>query len=275
MLNALSLQFMKKVFFLVIVGLLCSFVVPKGYKLVKNIATKNSIFTTDNLGNVLLAGAKGDLRKFNRDGDSLTMQNYRQYGELESMDATNPFEIYLYYKDLNKVLLVDNQLAKRGEFDLENLDLENISAIARAADNGLWVYDLSSNRLKKYSRNQEFVLESVGVNFYSNSIISPYQIIDKQNQIYLCDSVEGVFVFDNFGTFHKRLDIKSSKPIQVVGDYLLYAQDSIYIKYNLKLFKEEKLLLHSGNDFMRWEKDRLYILKEKSLIFLKKKEGLE
>jgi hypothetical protein len=55
----------------------------------------------------------------------------------------------------------------------------------------------------------------------------------------------------------------------------VYAQDSIYIKYNLKLFKEEKLLLYSGNNFMRWEKDRLYILKEKSLSFLKKQEDLE
>ncbi len=262
---------MKKVLLLVCLGFLCSFQIPNRYESVKNVPVKEGIFTTDNMGNVFWAGVNGDLIKYNRNGDSLTMQNYKQYGALESIDASNPFEIYLYYKGLNKVLLVDNQLAKRSEYDLENLDLENISAIARSADNGLWVYDLSTNRLKKFSNTKEYVLESVAVNFYAENIISPFQILDKQNQIYLCDSTEGIFVFDNFGTFHKRLEIKTNKPIQIVGDQLLYAQDSVYKKYNLKLFKEKNLPIQPGSDFVRWEKDRLYVLDSGYLHFLSKK----
>ena len=262
---------MKKVLLIVCLAILCSYQLPDGYNAIKKVALNQGLFTTDNMGNVFWAGANGDLRKYNRDGDSLTMQNYKQYGMLESMDATNPFEIYLYYKDLNKVLLVDNQLVKRSEYDLENLDLENISAIARSANNGLWVYDLSSNRLKKFSNSKEFVLESVAVNFYAENIISPFQILDKQNQIYLCDSTEGIFVFDNFGTFHKRLNIITNRPIQIEGNHLLYAKDSVYKKYNLSLFKEEKLPIQPGSDFVRWEKDRLFILEDGYLNFLSKK----
>lgn len=266
---------MKKLLYITAFGLFCSFVSTLQYSTLKSITGKNIIFTTDKMGNAFLAGANGDLTKYNRNGDSLTAQNYKQFGDLESIDATNPFEIYLYYKDLNKVLFLDNQLTKRGEFDLEDVELENISAVARSADNGIWAYDLSTNRLKKYAKSSELLLESVRVNFYSNKVISPFQILDKQNQVYLCDSVEGIFVFDNFGTFYKRLDIKTNKPIQVQGDNLLYAKDSSYYKYSLKFFKEEKLPYIEDCNYLRWEKNRLFVLKEEEFLFLASKEGNE
>lgn len=265
---------MKKSIFLLVLATLLAFDSPEHYTKVVEIKANTPLFTTDNMGNVFLAKSNGDLLKYNRDGDSLTIQNYKRYGKLESIDASNPFEIYLFYKDLNTVLLVDNQLTLRSSFDLENLEMVNVSATARSADNGLWLYDLSSNRLKKYNKQQDLEIESVPSNFYSNSILSPFQIIDKQNQVFVCDSSEGIFVFDNYGIFYKRLPIRTHKPIQIEGENLIYATDSAYTKYSLKNFKETILPMSKGkNKYLRTEKDRLYLLEDKKLqIFAKKEE---
>lgn len=263
---------MKKGILLLFMGALISFITPEFYSKIKEIKVDNNLFTTDNMGNIFVAKANGDIIKYNRNGDSLTIQNYKRFGRLESMDASNPFEVYLFYKDLNKVVLVDNQLTFKSAFDLEDLDINNVSATARSADNGLWLYDLSSNKLKKFNKQQDLELESVQSNFYAKNILSPFQITDKQNQVYVCDSVEGIFVFDNFGNFYKRLNILTSKPIQIEGENLIYAADSAYYKYSLKNFNETKLPLSLGkNKYLRTEKDRLYLVEgEKLQVFAKK-----
>ena len=52
-------------------------------------------------------------------------------------------------------------------------------------------------------------------------------------------------------------------------------KDSSYYKYSLKFFKEEKLPYIEDCNYLRWEKNRLFVLKEEEFLFLASKEGNE
>jgi hypothetical protein len=65
-------------------------------------------FTVDNLGNIYLLYKTDQLKKIGPAGDSIAMFNaVRKYGQLYSMDVTNPLKILLYYKDFGTVVALD------------------------------------------------------------------------------------------------------------------------------------------------------------------------
>ena len=65
------------------------------------------------------------------------------------IDAGNPLEIYVFYKDQNKLVYFDNMLNYRGETDLyKTLGVNNIQAVCRSYDNGFWFFDPDNFKLK-------------------------------------------------------------------------------------------------------------------------------
>ena len=94
------------------------------------------------------------LYKYNYSGKVLATLNYNYNGNISSIDVSNPMEIYVFYKEINRVLLLDNNLAYRGELDLTKLNITQAAAIARSFDNGIWVFDLGD--LQFYPRGGFF-----------------------------------------------------------------------------------------------------------------------
>ena len=67
----------------------------------------------------------------------------------------------------------------RGECDLESIGISQIACVARSSDNQIWLFDMSDQKLKKYSKDLKLLNESAALNNYPiGNNISPNLILD-------------------------------------------------------------------------------------------------
>jgi hypothetical protein len=121
--------------------------------LVNEFIVNAKFIQADELGNLYIVSPSNQLYKYNTLGKVLATLNYNYNGNISSIDASNPMEIYVFYKEINRVLFLDNNLAYRGELDLTKQNITQASAIARSYDNGIWVFDMGDLQLKKMSKD--------------------------------------------------------------------------------------------------------------------------
>ena len=73
---------------------------------------------SDYLENVYVITPTNDITKYNKSGLKLASANFKILGNISWIDASNPFEIYVFFRDQNKLLFLDNLLNLKGECDL-------------------------------------------------------------------------------------------------------------------------------------------------------------
>lgn len=211
------------------------------YDSVSQISGKFRFMTSDPLGTLYLIRTDNSIEKYDAAGTLLKQVNHKVYGPLKSIDATNPFELYLYYSELGKVVITDNQLSIRGEIDF-NPHLVMPAAIARSFDNGIWIFDLSDMELKKFGKNML-------MNHHSGNILQitgageldVRSVADMESRVYLHNKTTGIEVFDNFANYIKTLPFPEINSWQVAGDVLYYQSDSRLVAYDMKFLSTTSL----------------------------------
>ena len=189
-----------------------------------------SVFRMDINGNVFLADQHGTLYKFTAEGKEVTRVNSKLNGRIQSIDCSNPFEIYVYHREQNTVVLYDNMLNTRSTLALNALGYTNVQAIARSYDNGIWLFDNSSYELRKIDRSGQLLLSSGTISPLIKAEINPIAIVEDQQQVYLADSSAGIFRFDLFGNFSQRLEMGALQDLDVSKGriYGLRAEGVVY-----------------------------------------------
>ncbi len=141
------------------------------------------------------------LHKLDENGKEITNVNVKIYGKISKIDCSNPFEIYTYHQDQNVVVYYDNMLNIRGVTRFNDLYLSGVSAIARTYDNGVWAFDNSNNTIKKISKAGDIEFETNNVNIMLGKELHVFNILEFNNNVYLCDSLIGLIQFDMYGTY--------------------------------------------------------------------------
>ena len=199
------------------------------------IPVTSKIVTCDKLGNIYVLNESDRLVKYNSAGELLSTLNYNYSGSISSIDVTNPMEIFLFYKELNMVILLDNNLAFRGKINLQDWGVTQASCIARSYENGIWVFDAGDLQLKKFNREGK-LLQSSGnaLDFAGSDKLNPGNCYENGNRLLLSDSLNGLFLFDIFAGFIKRIPVKHLKSVQLLEREIVYLQNEIIVIYNLQ-----------------------------------------
>jgi hypothetical protein len=233
------------------------------YKLIKHIDIEAKDIHTDRLGNLYVVTKTNQLYKYSPEGGLLSTLNYKYIGNISHIDATNPLEIYVFYKELNLVVFLDNNLAYRGEMKLEQYQITQASAIARSFDNGIWAFDLADLQLKRMDKNGENAQTSGNIRqFVKQKQLLPTYLFDDNNRVFLVDSNIGIMLFDVFAHYLKTLPIKGNEQVKVIGDEIYYQQKNGIFKYHLKTFLTSGFGLPQTAPALDLsiEKGRLYLL---------------
>jgi hypothetical protein len=186
-------------------------------------------FTVDNLGNLYLVNQNGQLKKNSPEGDSLAVfNNLRRYGKLHSVDISNPLKVLLYYRDFQTVVILDRFLNTRSTVDLRRAGLYQVKAVAQSYDNNIWVYDEQESKLKKVGDDGKVLDQSTDFRLLFDSVPSPAYIIDQNKQLYLYDAGKGVYIFDYYGGFRKRIQFTGWTDFAVINQTIL-GRDGKYL----------------------------------------------
>jgi hypothetical protein len=246
---------------------------------------KDSRFTTDVLGNIFIISPTNDIEKYDKNGIKLATANFKVLGNITSIDATNAFDIYVFYRDQNKILYLDNLLNIKGETNLEDIGISQCAAFARSFDDQLWLVDMGDLKIKKYSKDLKFIGESASLNtIITDEPILPEKLVDFKSTLYVLNN--GTLLnFDAFINYTRTVFSDSIEDFQIIqkisGDpddsvelfqvlyeQVMYIKDSTVYTYNTLNFQFSKLPLYNNGKIknIRIEKERLYILSDESLI---------
>ena len=172
----------------------------------KNIPAAYTNFYTDNLGNIFLVSKTNQVKKLNQNLDSFAVFNdVRRYGNIYSLDVTNPLKILVYYKDFTTILVLDRFLNIRNTIDLRKVDILQAKAVAQSYDNNYWVFDELDNTIKKIDDNGNVLFKSSDFRVLFSEQYNPSYIIDADGLLYLYDEKKGWLVFDYYGTYQNIL----------------------------------------------------------------------
>jgi hypothetical protein len=187
----------------------------------------------DQLDNLYIISSKGQVKKFGAAGDSLSVYNQvRNYGQLFSIDVTNPLKLLLFYKDFKTVVVLDRFLSTIKTVDLRRFNILQPIAIGLSYDNNIWIFDEYDNKLKKIDEQGNHLFESDDFRSVFNQGISPQKIIDDNGLVYLADSSAGVFIFDNYGSFKKKIPLRNFQSIAVNRNHVISTRPDLVTVYN-------------------------------------------
>jgi hypothetical protein len=188
----------------------------------------------DNLDNVYILTTNDQLKKYKPAGDSLAVyNNVRKFGKIYSIDVSNPLKVLLYYKDFSSIVVLDRMLAVRSTIDLRRKNILQVAAIAQSYDNNIWVFDAMDNKLKKIDDQGNVLLETPDFRQALGEAIAPQQIIDHNKQVYLYDPENGLYVFDLYGTFKRKIPLKGWDNVNVTDKFILGISNQSLQAYNI------------------------------------------
>jgi len=203
---------------------------------------------------------------YSNKGDSLAAFNSRRHGSISHVDATNPYEILVFFSDYNLILFLDNYLSDNGnDIDLQKLGYDQISNACKSRANGIWIYDVIQQRAIHLNDNYVMDKQTLNLSQWFNERITPNLILEFNNQLFI-SSDDALFVFDHFGTFKRKIPVKNVKEFQIVNEEIRYWKDQKYCSYIQKNFEETcKEIQVKAVRNVRVEKTGLYVFAEKKL----------
>lgn len=229
---------------------------------------KGSTITTDNLENLYVISPTNDIIKYNKTGKKLATANFKVLGNISSIDVTNPFEIYVFYRDQNKIIFLDNLLNSRGEVDMEDIGVSQIACVGRSSDNQIWLFDMADLKLKKYSKDLKLMIESASFNTFSiGSDVNPVMIRDINTAVFILDH-NMILECDIFANFSRIKLIDTIQSFQYINDKIVFLKHNRIHVYNPLDFSMKVLdyTLPDNTKYARIEKETLYVLTDEYVI---------
>ena len=228
---------MKKIFSIIVLLLTTQVLFSQTdtlFRLVKTFPGEIADAAIDNLDNVYILTQTDQLKKYNAAGDSLAVyNNVRKYGKVYSIDVANPLKVLLYYKDFSSIVILDRLLAVRSTVSLLRKNIVQVTAIGQSYDNNIWLFDAFDNKLKKIDEEGNVLLETPDLRQAIGEAISPQQIIDQNKQVYLYDAAKGLYVFDLYGTFKRKIPIQGWSNVSITDKYILGISNESLQSYNI------------------------------------------
>lgn len=193
----------------------------------------------DPLGKLYVVTPSNELRQYAPDGSLLYKYNNNTLGELTRVDATDPFQVMLYYNEYQTVVILDRTLNLLSSINLWEFGIRQPLAPAMSNDNMLWVYDHADFRLRKLDRHGNPLHDSGDLNSLLNATPRPAEITARHNLVVLNDPNIGLLLFDNFGQYLETLPFPGCSQVQLPEpDRILFYCNRRWKSYHIELRRE-------------------------------------
>lgn len=187
--------------------------------------------TTDLQGNLYLTSGT-HLDFFTPDGKRHLNYSDQNWGNITRVDAGIASKILVFYRESGVIVLLNNELAPiSGPLNLFDKSLMTVSLAAMGNPNKIVLYD---------EANQDLLITDLSLNVLTRTHItfpgefhpSDMQVI-PEHRIALLDTLNGICLFDFFGTFEKEIPIPNIKIMQLEKDGVDYCQNSQIFHYRM------------------------------------------
>ena len=118
-----------------------------------------------------------------------------------------------------------------------------------APDNHIWLLDESNLVLREYDPSTQRLVQNTPLDLLIGRSRPDFRFLRQyQNNIYLLDRSTGIYVFDNLGTFKKKLPFAGLSTVGFRGDELYYLDGGALHFFHLYKLSERRRALPAGFD---------------------------
>lgn len=237
----------------------------KEWKLVQSLGQSVQHCKLDQLNN-LYAVKKGEVLKFDDQGKEISRFSNKLIGEDVHLDVTNPLKILIYSPAQMKLITLDSRLGEMNDrINFFDRGYEQISLVATSHSNALWIYDPINFQLIRLTSKLEEESRSLNIAQHLRLEFYPTDVIEVNSKVYLTDPMHGVFEFDVFGNYLRKIPIKGIESLIVSDNRLFYEKDGVIEALNL-VDSSLQLLKIEGS-----KKNNFFVNRNRVVITLPKK----
>lgn len=191
----------------------------------------------DNFGKIYVAD-QNEIRLYSAKGALLARNSNKFYGSISDIDASNGLEVMVFFKDLSKIVFVDNQLAEKGkELALDEMGLDQVTLTCTSHGQGVWLFDQTRTELIRLDQDGRFSHRTGNLTQLLGHRLQPEFMREVDNWVYMADPNIGILVFDIYGAYYKTIPVKPVRYFQVKSNQLLFTQPPIYGSFDMKELK--------------------------------------
>jgi hypothetical protein len=244
----------------------CKLHAQSDYRLVYSIPLKEEKFTTDRLGNFYFYH-QGDISKYDPAAKLSGSYSTRDYGNIGYIDASDPLKVLVVFPEFSKAVILDAAMSANSNIELSLPEIPNIRLICTSRQQGFWIFDEYSNRLKKLDEQLTVIAEGTDLRQITPGKILPDMLVESGDWVFLNAPGYGVLVFDRYGTYFKTLQPDVQSFLQVHGNEILYKEGIRMVRFNILTSEKNYFVLPENfpQDEVRIEAHRIFIRKDDRL----------
>jgi hypothetical protein len=221
----------------------------------------------DQLNNVYVL-RKGEVIKLDAKGKELSRYSNKLIGEDVLLDVTNPLKVLLYSPEQMRLITLDSRFGEMNEqVNFFQSGYEQISLVATSHSNGMWLYDPIDFKLIRLNKSMDEERTSLNLAQLFKVNLYPTDLIEINNKVYMTDPNHGVFVFDNFGNYLRKIPIKGIRKVVISDDRLFYMNKESLRALNLLDSSEEIVTIEmNSKSYFSVNRNRIAITKKDGII---------
>jgi len=226
-------------------------------------------FELDVIGNLYFVKGS-EIRMYNTAAQELNTFSNLMYGDIKSIDASDAMNILVYYNNSNKVLMLDNKLSiKNSPIDLSDLGYSETTVACLSYNNAFWIYDAIGQELLRFNLLLNNTDRSGDLKSITDYNLNPVQIIERDNQLILRDNENGIFIFDRYGGYLRRIPFFNLDDFYIRSNtWQMLRNDTNYTFNPVTLIVDTIVSPINNVDEMRVNGEVAYFkLKDKSFVF--------
>lgn len=202
----------------------------------------------DQLNNIYVV-RKGEILKFDAAGKEVARYSNKLIGQDVKLDVTNPLKVLLYSPEQMRLITLDSRLGEMNEqVNFFQSGYEQISLVATSHTNGMWLYDPINFKLIRLNKNMDPERSSLNLAQLFRVNLFPKDMIEINNKVYLSDPNHGVYVFDIFGNYLRKIPIKGIEKIVISDERLFYYTNNQLTALNLLDSSEEVVTIKTKTE---------------------------
>ncbi|MCQ2287359.1 MAG: hypothetical protein MJZ76_10895 [Bacteroidales bacterium] len=183
------------------------------------------------------------LTQLDLDGKKLANFSNCSYGDITSVDVSNPHKILLFFKETGTILLLNDQLAEiLPPIDLFSLGLTNVSMVAFSPANEIWLYDERNDEMIRIDAQQFTSRHSIPY-FFTHSAPLRQLLVNEKTVVAVLSNDGGVQILDHNGRLIRSLPLQPESPIQLFQKQITYSKENQLVIFDFDTYETNKITL--------------------------------
>jgi len=193
---------------------------------VLTIEAKAHNVSIDPFNNLYLLTEDNEYVKYDKRGKIMESYTDLQLNEASYLSSDHPFKSMVYYPQYELIRVFGNKLQVLAELNLSAAGFGEITAVAPSTGyQSFWLFDATAQKLIRISQNYSVEYDGTDLTSILDEVIFPEVIKEREGWLYVYDKENGLYIFDSFGAFSRKLNVLGANSFSVFKSRLFFTKD--------------------------------------------------